>query len=55
MIRKVARHCRELMHHARTADAKEQLRVWAEELEQQAEALKRQLPAEKQPQEAASN
>ena len=55
MIRKVARHCRELMNRARTADAREQLRVWAEELEQQAEALKRQLPSEERPQEAASN
>ncbi len=50
MIRKVARHCRELMQYALTADVREQLRLWAEELEQQAEPLKRALQPEEPPQ-----
>lgn len=52
MIRKIAGHCRELMQHARTGDAREQLRLWAEELEQQADALKRTLQPEQPPETA---
>jgi hypothetical protein len=41
MERKFARRCRELMLAAGSADAREQLRLWAEELDQQAAALER--------------
>ncbi len=36
---RVARRCRELMASARNNAAVEQLRLWAEDLEQQAQAL----------------
>jgi hypothetical protein len=41
MKRKFARRCRELMLAAGSADACEQLRLWADELDQQADALER--------------
>jgi hypothetical protein len=40
-----AQRCRELMRTARTNLAKEQLRVWAEEFEQQAAILAREPAA----------
>jgi hypothetical protein len=42
MKRKFAQRCRELMFSARSADVQEQLRLWAEELDRQAETLERQ-------------
>jgi hypothetical protein len=38
MKREFARRCRELMLAAWSADVQEQLRLWAEELDQQADA-----------------
>ena len=43
MKREFARRCRELMLAAWSADLREQLRLWAEEFDQQADALERQL------------
>ena len=40
---RTARRCRELMLAAWSADLREQLRLWAEEFDQQAEPLERQL------------
>ena len=42
MKRKFAQHCRELMLTAWSADVQEQLRLWAEELDRQADTLDRQ-------------
>jgi hypothetical protein len=39
----VARHCRELMHGARNPAVIEQLRLWMEELEEQAAMTARHL------------
>jgi hypothetical protein len=39
----VARHCRELMHVARNPSVIEQLRLWMEELEEQAAMTARRL------------
>jgi hypothetical protein len=47
MKREFARRCRELMLAAWSADLREQLRLWAEEFDQQADALERQLAARK--------
>jgi hypothetical protein len=41
MKRKFAQRCRELMLTAWSAAVQEQLRLWAEELDQQADALER--------------
>src|SRR6202047_4489610 len=43
MKREFARRCRELMLTAWSAEVQEQLRLWAEELDQQADTLERQL------------
>lgn len=45
MKRKFARHCRELMHAARSAEVREQLRLWAEELDKPADAPDQPLAA----------
>jgi hypothetical protein len=42
MKRKFAQHCRELMLTAWSAAVQEQLRLWAEELDRQADTLDRQ-------------
>jgi hypothetical protein len=47
MERQFARRCREMMLGAWSADVQEQLRLWAEELDQRADALERQLVARK--------
>jgi hypothetical protein len=44
-LRDFAQRCRELMRAARTNVAKEQLRVWAEEFEEQAAILARETAA----------
>ena len=55
MKRKFAQRCRELMLTAWSADVQEQLRLWAEELDQQADALERQLaPKGSEPPESVS-
>jgi hypothetical protein len=41
MKREFARRCRELMLTAWSADVQEQLRLWAEELDRQADTLER--------------
>ena len=43
MKQKFAQRCRELMLTAWSAAVQEQLRLWAEELDQQADTLERQL------------
>jgi len=43
MKREFAQRCRELMLVAWSAEVQEQLRLWAEEFDQQADALERQL------------
>ncbi len=50
MKRKFARRCRGLMLVAGSAEAREQLRLWAEELDEQAEVLDRQLAAREESQ-----
>jgi hypothetical protein len=45
MEREFAQRCRELMRTAWSPVIQEQLRLWAEELDQQADALERQLAA----------
>jgi hypothetical protein len=47
MERQFARRCREMMLCAWSADLQEQLRLWAEELDQRAETLDRQLATRK--------
>ena len=47
MKRKFAQRCRELMLAAWSVNVQEQLRLWAEEFDQQADALERQLAARK--------
>jgi hypothetical protein len=42
MRRKFAQRCRELMLNAWSADVQEQLLLWAEELDRQADTLDRQ-------------
>jgi hypothetical protein len=46
-MREFSRRCRELMLRAWSAEVQEQLRLWAEEFDQQADALERQLAAPK--------
>jgi hypothetical protein len=44
-LRDFAQRCRELMHTARTNVVKEQLRVWADEFEEEAMILAREAAA----------
>jgi hypothetical protein len=49
-FRRFAQQCRELIARARTDPAKEQLRIWAEEFDERADALERaamQEPADR--------